>query len=175
VFRDMAQTSFGRRHASSQQPAPSASAPAEGSSRVVVLSSAAASFVAFAALGYFLAPSDTSRFDGAASAPSITDARPAPPECRGKPDCKNEYSVELRCGETGEAKTTSVVAPSAEAAGVTAERYNRGCRTRRTAFLAVIVKGPSHIANVESRPTAEKAPARARSFRGGRRGRLRLR
>jgi hypothetical protein len=151
-----------------------ATPPAEGSSRAVVLSSAAASFVAFAALGYFLTP-NTSRIDEAASAPNITDARPGPSECRGKPDCKNEYSVELRCGESGEAKTTSVVAPSAEAAGVTAERYNRGCRTRRTAFLAVIARGPSHIANVESRPAAEKAPARARTFRGGRRGRLRLR
>jgi hypothetical protein len=175
----MAQKSFGRRNdpsGSSSTATGSGSIRAgglssDGSSRVVVLSSAAASFLAFGALGYFLTPGGTTRVATAPSAPKIVDARPAPAECRGKPDCKNEYSVELRCGESEEPKTTSVVATSAEAAGVTAERYNRGCRTRRTYFLAVMTPGAPGTARVAAAAAAPvaKAAEPVRSSRSGRR------
>ena len=181
AIRVMAQNSFGRRNAqlgassasssSSIQPAASS---AGGSSRAVVLSSAAASFLAFAALGYFLTPSGTARVDTAPSAPKIADSRSAPAECRGKPDCKNEYAVELRCGEGEEPKTATVVAASVEAASVTAERYNRGCRARRTFFLAVMTPGASGTSKVAAAaaPLAKAAePVRSSGGRRGRRGR----
>lgn len=181
VIRVMAQNSFGRRNAPSGAPSAtpssnsirSADSSADGSSKAVVLSSAAASFLAFAALGYFLTPSGTTRLDATPSAPEITDARPAPVECRGKPDCKNEYTVELRCGEGEEPKTTSVMATSAEAASVTAERYNRGCRTRRTFFLAVMTPGAPGTTKVAAAaaPVAKAAEPVRYSIGGRRRGR----
>lgn len=170
----MPQTSFGRRNASPQAGLPSAtvSSCAEGSSRAVVLSSAAASFVAFAALGYFLTPGGMTRQDTVALAPTISHVRPAPAECR-KPDCKNEYSVELRCGEADQPKSTRVVASSAEAATMTAERYNRGCRARRAVFVALLTPGASGTSKAAAPATDRKATGTARSSRVGRRMRRR--
>ena len=128
---------------------------------------------AFGALGCFLTPSGATRVDTASSTPKITGTPPAPAECRGKPDCKNEYSVELRCGEGDEPKTASVVASSVEAANVTAERYNRGCRARRTFFAAVITQGPSGTSKVAAAALAATASEPVRSSRGGRRMRRR--
>ena len=177
----MAQNSFGRRNAplgassaaASSSSICSAGSSGDGSSTAVVLSSAAASFLAFGALGYFLVPGGATRVETASSTPKITDTRPAPVECRGKPDCKNEYSVELRCGEGDELKTASVVASSVEAASITAERYNRGCRARRTFFAAVITQGPSGTSKVAAAAPAAKASEPVRSSRGGRRMRRR--
>jgi hypothetical protein len=178
----MTQKSFGRRNdpsrassvATGSSSISAAGSSTDGSSKAVVLSSAAASFLAFAALGYFLTPSGTPRVDAAPPASTIADARPAPVECRGKPDCKNEYSVELRCGEGEEPKTTSVMATSAEAASITAERYNRGCRTRRTFFLAVMTPGgaPSSAkVAAAAAPVAKPAEPVRYSIGGRRRGR----
>lgn len=177
----MAQNSFGRRNAplgassaaASSSSIRSAGPSGDGSSRAVVLSSAAASFLAFGALGYFLVPNGTTHLDATPSAPKVTATRPAPAECRGKPDCKNEYSVELRCGEGDEPKTARVVASSVEAASVTAERYNRGCRARRTFFAAVMTQGPSGTSKAAAAAPVAKASGPVRSFRGGRRGRRR--
>jgi len=177
----MAQKSFGRRHLPSQtdamRPDPSTPASDAGQSRsegsgtrgrtTVVISSALASILALGALGFGLAPNVETHVNDHASGAGVEKRVPTGLECSGRAAaCTNQYSVELSCGENDEPKTITVVAANAEAAGSTAERYNRGCRARRASFVAALVRNATHnVSRSLTRSADTDRPSRRRGWR----------
>jgi hypothetical protein len=144
----MAQKTFGRR-----QPAPSAGGdmpatdsasrlspdlsaalaladtPSRSATKSLLILAAVAGCVAVLAIG--VAHAVGSAWTGESSN--------AQQECFGQRDCSNQYRVSLECGDD-QAKSVDVIAADAEAAERKAERYNRDCRARRSAFVASLIR-----------------------------------
>ena len=91
-------------------------------------------------------------------------------ECFGQRDCSNQYRVSLECGDD-QAKSVDVIAADAEAAERKAERYNRDCRARRSAFVASVIRS----AAVNTHHGRASEPAQATSHVRRRAWRMRLR
>ena len=91
-------------------------------------------------------------------------------ECFGQRDCSNQYRVSLECGDD-QAKSVDVIAADAEAAERKAERYNRDCRARRSAFVASVIRS----AAVNTHHGRASEPAQATSHVRRRAWRVRLR
>lgn len=58
-----------------------------------------------------------------------------------KDKCVNQYQVALTCNGEQQQKSVSVNAETAGEAEARAERYNRGCRSRGSAFVAAVLIG----------------------------------
>jgi hypothetical protein len=148
----MAQKAFGRRQsvlsAGAERPAASeassagsdglsealadADAPSRSAMRSVMIVGAVGSVIVVMALGaaYGLNAAVSSN-DGTVEAKQ---------ECRGQPNCINQYDVALTCDDSTEPKSVSIMARDADAAERKAERYNRNCRTRRVTFVTSMIR-----------------------------------
>ncbi len=152
----MAQKEFGRRQAqpvgggaptrapeASSAPSPDATealaladAPSRSAARNVMILASVGGLVLVMALGAAY---------GLNAAVSSGEAQ-SKQECRGQPNCANQYDVALTCGSSDEPKSVSVVAADAEAAERKAERYNRNCRSRRAVFVSSLIRSAAYTA-----------------------------
>jgi hypothetical protein len=98
-------------------------------------------------------------------------------ECRGQPNCLNQYNVALECGASDEPKLVTIEARDSEAAERKAERYNRSCRSRSAVFVTSLIRSAARTA-IDGYRYEDSRPIytyRARATRGVWRFRFRLR
>ena len=154
----MAQKEFGRRQAqpvggSAPTRAPEASsAPSPGATEALALAdapsrSATRNVMILASVGGLVLVMALGAAYGLNAAISSGDgAAESKQECRGQPDCANQYNVALTCGSSDEPKSVSVIAADAQAAERKAERYNRDCRSRHAMFVTSLIRSAAYSA-----------------------------